>query len=66
MKKFDTDKYLRKNPAPEFPLPGKFKGAVVIPAYDELEYIDETLDSLQEAVAVSPVATATVVVCHLR
>ena len=64
MKKFDTDKYLRKNPAPEFPLPGKFKGAVVIPAYDELEYIDETLDSLQEAVAVSPVATATVVVVN--
>ena len=64
MKKFDTDKYIRKNPAPQFPLPGKFKGSVIIPAYDEAEYIDRTLISLHEAISVSPFPIAVIVVVN--
>lgn len=64
MKKFDTDKYIRKNPAPQFPLRGRFKGAVIIPAYDEVEYIDRTLTSLHEAISVSPFPIAVIVVVN--
>ena len=64
MKKFDTDKYTRKNPAPQFPLPEKFKGAVIIPAYDENEYIDRTLFSLHEAISSSPFPIAVIVVVN--
>ena len=65
MKKFDVDKYRRKNPAPPFPADGNFRGAVIIPAYDELADIGRTLDSLQAAFVHSPYpVTAAVVINH--
>lgn len=64
MKKFDVDKYLRKNPVPE-PLPyGKFSAAVIIPAYDELFSIAPTLLSLEKAQRKAEISAAVIVVIN--
>ena len=64
MKKFDVDKYLRKNPAPPLALTEKFRFAAVIPAYDENEHIHTTLSSIRESVAFAGIPVITIVVIN--
>ena len=64
MKKFDVDKYLRKNPAPALLPYGRYSTAVVIPAYDELDSIGPTLDSLNKALDQASLDAAVIVVIN--
>ena len=64
MKKFDVDKYLRKNPVPALLPYGKYSTAVVIPAYDELDSIGSTLDSLNKALNRSSLDAAVIAVIN--
>ena len=64
MKKFDVDKYLRKNPVEPLLPTDSCRCAVVIPAFDEVSAIPETLNSVLAAVSCSPVATAVIVVIN--
>lgn len=64
MKKFDVDKYLRKNPVQELLPYGKYSEAVVIPAYDELDSIGSTLDSLEKALTKAAIDAAIIVVIN--
>ena len=49
MRKFDFDKYLRKNPAPPLDEPEKCRHAVVIPVYNELAHFGATEYSIRQA-----------------
>ena len=64
MKKFDVDKYLRKNPVQELLPYGKYSEAVVIPAYDELDSIGSTLDSLEKALTKAAIDAAIIVIIN--
>ena len=46
MKSFDVEKYLRKNPPPQCRYSGKSSVAVVIPAYNELDTLPDTVNSV--------------------
>ncbi|MCQ2352953.1 MAG: glycosyltransferase family 2 protein [Victivallaceae bacterium] len=58
---FLREKYLRRNNAAAIPGLEKFSRAVVIPAWDELDNLPATLDALNCAEKVFPVATLVVV-----
>lgn len=64
MKKFDVDKYLRKNPVQPLLPYGRYSEAVVIPAYDELMSISSTLSSLEQAARKAAVDAAVIVVIN--
>ena len=64
MKRFDVDKYLKKNPV-SVSLPyGRYSTAVIIPAYDELNSIGSTLDSLNGALRKVSLDAAVIVVIN--
>ncbi len=60
MKPRDFEKYLRKNPAPKLISAG-FKWFVIIPVYDENEYIGRTLTSLSAVAGIDQVLVVLVV-----
>ena len=60
MKKFEVDKYFRRNP-PELLDTGNYRTAVVIPAFDELEELPETLRILRCADGIEKCAVIVVV-----
>ena len=60
MKKFEVDKYFRRNP-PELLDTGNYRTAVVIPAFDELEELPETLRILRCAGGIEKCAVIVVV-----
>ena len=64
MKSFDVGKYLRKNPPPECSFQRKCSVAVVIPAYDENDSIDSTVDSVISAAKYAEIEVAIIVVIN--
>ena len=61
MKEHDFSKYLKRNPGKLLPELEKFPHAVIVPAYDETEYLPRLLSSLSKAEIPAPIAVITVV-----
>lgn len=64
MKKFDVEKYLRKNQPPVLQTAHKSNIAVVIPAYDENEHIFQTLDSCLTAARTAEISPLIIIVIN--
>ncbi len=60
-REFAFAKYFRRHPTPSLPGLEKFSRIVVIPAYDEMAFLPETLDSVFRASDQAPVAVIVVV-----
>lgn len=64
MKKFDVEKYLKKNTPPVLTVKSAFRVAAVIPAYNENKYIFSTFDSIRQAAEKTGLKLLTVVVIN--